>query len=37
MLRPFDQRSNATEADLDMACKLFTAWKVDKDKARRRT
>lgn len=30
-----DQRANATEADLDKACKLFTAWKADKDKARR--
>lgn len=30
-----DQRHNATEADKDKACKLFTAWKADKDKARR--
>ena len=27
---------NATEADRDDAFKLFTAWKADKDKARRR-
>jgi len=32
-----DTRKQATEADLDRACKLFTAWKADKDKARRRT
>jgi hypothetical protein len=30
-----DTRRQATEADLDRACKLFTAWKADKDKARR--
>jgi hypothetical protein len=32
-----DSRNDATEADKDEACKLFTAWKSDKDKARRRT
>jgi hypothetical protein len=31
-----DSRDQATEADKDRACKLFTAWKADKDKARRK-
>jgi regulator of replication initiation timing len=30
-----DQRNNATEADKDEACKQFTAWKADSNKARR--
>jgi hypothetical protein len=30
-----DTRDDATERDKDEACKLFTAWKADKDKARR--
>jgi hypothetical protein len=31
-----DQRHNATEADKDKACRAFTAWKADSDKARRK-
>jgi chromosome segregation ATPase len=31
-----DTRKQATEAQIDEACRLFTAWKADKDKARRR-
>jgi len=30
-----DTRKHATEAELDEACRPFTAWKADKDKARR--
>jgi hypothetical protein len=30
-----DQRGNATEADKDEACKLFTSWTGDSNKARR--
>jgi hypothetical protein len=30
-----DTRKQATEAELDKACKLFTSWKADKDKAQR--
>jgi hypothetical protein len=31
-----DTRKQATEADKDHACKLFTAWKADKDRAQRK-